>query len=274
MLPSEITHELIANAGIDSNDDARSLVDALGPGGVATDALDTIATAIRSGELLEAFRVRWQRDGESRWRREVARGVARAHSLAGTSSVTRPELAEFSQLLTEYSAEGPEGTLLGNLEELISDALTVSFGESAAGETYFRMGNAKAQNVRVLVRVPLQPGRTHTVKPDPITEKNPRGSAVVGYRPLSIALEIAGVTVSIDYPLYSVLKASTEGDLPSSSALERYFSLRRAAAALGERAAGNTANPLLLADLRKQRRIRLEASERGGVLRFREREVV
>ncbi|HVM00499.1 MAG TPA: hypothetical protein VM324_14495 [Egibacteraceae bacterium] len=263
------THDVVAEAGIDAGADAAALERHLG--GPSRDAIALIAAAVRSGELAAALR--------SGWRRSICRALARAAVLAGDLAPADPELAGFAELLEEY-ASGDFGERVAALEELAGEALARSFGEEVRSETYFRTGNEADRDVAVHVRVDMRAGETHEVLDDPVVQRNPRGARVVGYRPLAIELGIAAdterkdISLTVNYSLYRVLRDATRGVLPSAAALERFYSLRRAAAALGAHAARDHSQPLLLADRRTGRRVRLELHERRGNRRYRDQEVL
>jgi hypothetical protein len=263
------THDVVAAGGIDAAADAAALEGALGAPG--RDAIVLVAGAIRSGELAA--------HAGNGWRRSVTRALARAAVLARDLAPADPDLAGFAALLDEY-ASGEYGERVAALEELAGEALARSFGEEVRSETYFRTGNEADRDVAVHVRVELRAGETHEVLDDPVLKRNPRGASVVGYRPLAVELGIAAdsdrkdVSLTVNYALYRILRDATHGVLPSAAALERFYSLRRAAAALGARAARDHAQPLLLADRRTGRRVRLELHERRGNRRYRDQEVL
>ncbi len=261
-------HDIIASAGIEAETDAAALAADLGAGG-GREAISLLAEALRSGELPEAI----GRD----WRPSISRALARAAFLSGRLAATDSDVAEFLELLREY-ATADFGDLSVGLEELAGDALACSFGEDIGSETFFRTGKEADRDVGVHVRVDLQPGRTHSITEDPVLAHNRRGAEIAGYRPLSVELAInAGapeLSVTVNFAVYRLLKDARNGILPSASALERFYSLRRAAAALGAAAARDPNQPLLLADRRSGRRVRFQRQDRRGVRRYRDQEVI
>lgn len=272
-LPGEAAHELIAEAGIHAHADAANLIAAVGGPVGRREAVQNLASAINRGELGASQ--------DSAWRRSISRSLARAAILSGDLVLADTDLDAFSEILVAYaSASGASSALVAELEELVGEALARSFGEQVQSETFFRTGKEADRTVAVHVRVDLHAGETHMVLDDPVIHRNPAGAAAVGYRPLAVEVGIVSddalnpVSLSVNYALYSLLREACSGTLPSASALERFYSLRRAAAALGARAASDHTKPMLLADRRTGRRVRLELQDRRGSKRYREQEVV
>jgi len=98
---------------------------------------------------------------------------------------------------------------------------------------------------------------------DRATRANPRGSSMVGYRPLAIALELEpGIAVDIDLPTYRLLALARGGLAGGSGDAERTFALRRAAEAIARAAAESESVPMIVTDPASNRRYQVTA-QRG-----------
>lgn len=262
------THDVIAQAGIDGMGDARALLEAIGDRqGETRLAIGTLVRGLESGDLTSSI-------GERRAPDEIPRALARAQWLSGATMRPDPDLAVFADALEQYAQAG-SGPDVDEIEDLVGEALARSFGESIGGEKFFRTGRADGRDVAVYAKVDLAAGRSHQLLKDKVTEYNPAGSAIAGYRPLTFPMKIGEVDVTLTYGLYRLLREACSGKLPSASELERYYSLGRAVSALGNRAAQDSLNPIVIADHREGgRRVRIEVVERRGSRRFKEQEVL
>jgi len=236
--PSEQAHRVLSGAGIDSVRDADQIT--LSLGGADRPAVET-AVAIISRRL-----------DASPSRGVTGRALVRAEWLAGSfhaSSSASPQFELFESALREYPGLRTPGAELASLDELlqvIEAGLASSFGERVGNETYYRTeAHDVSRPVAVLARASID--EFLTPSPDPAAAANPSGTAVAGYRPLAIHVELAGVTLAVTYPLFVLLANAAVGAIPSTQDLERFSSLKRAAEALGREAAARHDEPLLFA---------------------------
>lgn len=256
--PSGEAHAVITRAGISGERDAAGLVGRFGAGRSAA-CVGTAASALRDGAP----------DRSESDRAIIARGLVRASVLAGEIPFARDE-GTFERALEEYGAPagGPDENLEA-LVRLLAEALARAFGEVDGADTYFRAERLESQrHGEVLVRAEFSGANSLVdLVPDPAPAASPAGSAVAGHRPLSIVLSVAGVRLAVDRPLYGLLESTASGTMPSTADLERFYALRRAAEALGRRAAQSSDVPLIIRDRQTGRRYRLS---RDRDLRHRE----
>jgi hypothetical protein len=260
-------HDLIAQAGIDRKQDALALLEALGDlEGESRLVIGTLVRGLETGVLVS-------RIGERQGLRNLPRALARARWLSGVSFGIDVDLARFADALRQYAQSG-SGPEIDEIEEEVGEALARSFGEAIGGETFFRTGRADGRDVAVYARVDFASGRSHQLLDDNVTLNNPVGSAIAGYKPLTFLMRIGEEEVVLNFELYRLLREACRGKLPSAGELERFYSLGRAVSALGNLAAQDLSNPIVIADYREgDRRVRIEMNERRGSRRFKEREV-
>ncbi|HXH07172.1 MAG TPA: hypothetical protein VNI83_11335 [Vicinamibacterales bacterium] len=235
--PSDRAHELFGRTGIEPAADAQRLRDYLGGGG--REAVETAATALE--RLLED-------DGAVRV--PAARGLVRAAALAGEFAFAAAGADAFRGALTEYRAFPDADSDYHELHELrglLARALALAFGEIVGAESFFRTeAYDPRRDYAVLVGVEIE--QELRPVPDPRRLANPEGATLVGYEPLAVAFELAGVRLDLDLPLYRLVLETVGGTTPSSADLERFYGLRRAAEALGRIAADDHSRPLLITE--------------------------
>lgn len=226
-------HRILSSAGVDPERDARAIVDALG--GPRSPAVDTGVATITHDESAPP-------------RPEIARALVRARWLAGaleaaTAPAHRPV---FDAALVEYPRMGDGGDLLAldQLLILIERGFAASFGEHLGAETYYRTeAHDTSRTVAVLSKASIADFLFPLA--DRTAAANPVGAGLVGHTPLAIDISVAGVRLSVSFPLFRLLAGATEGTVPSTQDLERFSSLKRAAEALGRQAANHRDEPLM-----------------------------
>jgi len=235
--PSAKTHDIISSTGIDANADIGRLVASLGGPDrpavlAAAQALPYVALEVPEG------------------RSALARCLVRVAYLTGEIALPDEPDPLFATALDEY-ANGTAGDgAIAKLEDLIGSALARSFGYELGLQRYFRAHASKSGSIEVLVAADLggTGPATLRVQPDPVQDANPVGARIAGYRPHAITVQLAGVHLQVDTPLFRVLDRAASGARPSADELERFYSLRRAVEALGREASRDHEQPLLLAD--------------------------
>jgi hypothetical protein len=258
--PGAEAHALISSAGISGSRD-RDVILALYGDGPA-------AAVVRRATQALALDAREAGPDE---RAAAGRSLVRAATLAGEVPLPAAD-GEFEAALAEYP--GDWGPALESLVALLGRALAVAFGRREAGRTLFRAeAPGQRSTTEVLVEANLRPGAgIATIVDDPVQAASPMGAEIAGHRPLAVVVNLAGVTLTIDKPTYRLLAAVDAGVIASSADLEGFHALKRAAEALGRRAASGD-RPLVIRDLRSGRSYSLarERDLRGrDTLTFRE----
>jgi len=234
--PSGPAHDIISGTGIDTDSDARRLIEWLG--GEDRPALTVAVRAMApAADSMDA-------------RFAVARCLVRAAYLASRIELPDEPDRLFVDALGEYGAETGVTEAIGRLEDLVSSALARSFGHEVGMQRFFRIHASRAGTVDVLVAADLSGSgpAALSVVPDRAKQHNPQGTRITGYRPMAITLSLAGVELQVDRPLFRVLARAAAGARPSADELERFFALRRAVEAIGREASLDFDQPLLLAD--------------------------
>jgi hypothetical protein len=249
--PGDRAHELMTAAGIDPAGDAGQLEMVLGaPSG--REAVQTAASALAERAVVH--------DGEYD-RIAVGRCLVRAAALAGEIDLAAQDDDGFRAALAEYGDPGSEATdALKALQEEIALAMSRAFGVEAGPDTYFYTRAYDARHAHaILVRADLlmDDDLLRLRHPDPVRQASAAGADVAGYRPVAIGFELAGVPLSVDLPLYRLIRSTATGTKPSSADLERFFHLRRAAEALGRKAVDERDRPLLIVQRESGRLFRL-----------------
>ncbi|XVQ11395.1 hypothetical protein ACQP1W_02115 [Spirillospora sp. CA-255316] len=224
--PSLEGHDIIASAGVDPEDDARSLVGMLGGTASEREAVLTAAEALRSRQVGGGTAA-------------VARGLARAAWLAGKLPLQAGIPDEFASALR--GDEGSTDEVIG----VAAQGIVRSFGRFVEGNYYLPTESlAERRDCRVLVRVELDDFLDWG--PSVPEAANPQGSEVVGLRPLTARLLIGDATMLLDLPLYELLERAASGTSAASIDIERFHSLRHAVETLGRTMAGERDAPLLV----------------------------
>lgn len=246
--PSGEAHAIVTRAGISGDRDEE------GVAGLFADDCAAGCIAIAASALAAGGAERSEAD-----RAAATRGIVRAAVFAGRLKLARGG-GLFEQALEEYAAaDGSEAANLEAVVRLLSEALARAFGEVDGADTYFRAERLASQrDAEVLVQAKLSGGESLIeLLPDPAPAASPTGCEIAGHRPLAIVLSVAGVRLALDRPLYQLLEATASGTVPSTADLERFYALRRAAEALGRRAAQSPDVSLVISDRQTGRRYRL-----------------
>lgn len=235
--PTRDVHSVISESGIDPEADSSRLSDAFVflPQAVA---IGTAASGLRDGLVAAAI------DGV-----ESGRGLVRARwflgDLRGPESDT-PFRAALAALVP------PQEAILEPVRVEVAKALLRAFGKEAAGRSFFRTEGYDARR-RWAIHVYIDLEREDQFLPlphDRVTQINPAGADLVGYRPLTLTFALPRqALLVVDLQLYRLLRKAASGTLPSSADLERFFQLRRAAEILGQEASRDPKRDLLLEDL-------------------------
>jgi hypothetical protein len=271
--PRREAYEAFAGAGLLPNDDAEPMVELLNRAsqkGNEEPAFATAAAALAVGapEGVEEFD----------WRDNAARTNLGVSVLLGRIA---PEYADEERVFLdaldvyrrwqEREAAGEATALLvdemeerlGRIVDDLAGGLARLFGETLDGRTFLPVQNYDPREPsRSFVEFQLD---TSSAPPtlDRATCANPRGSSMVGYRPLAIALELeSGIAVDIDLPTYRLLALARGGLAGGSGDAERTFALRRAAEAIARAAADSESVPMIVTDPASNRRYQVTA-QRG-----------
>jgi hypothetical protein len=226
--PTLEAHNIIAAAGVDPADDAEQLLSALQRSESERPAVTTAAEALRS-------------EDREFPQKEVARGLIRAHWLAGRLPLGSPVPQHF------FSALQPDGDEAARkVIDLVGNGLVRAFGHHAEGADYLPTdGLAESLSSRVLAKADISSDRIDLRLALPL-ERNPEGSEIVGMRPLAGRLQIGEAELVLDFGLFILLEAAASGAIATSVDIERYHSLRHAAEMLGRHLASNRNTPLLV----------------------------
>ncbi|MFD0530424.1 hypothetical protein ACFQ1I_33065 [Kitasatospora arboriphila] len=220
--PSDEAHAVMAAVGIAPQEDAQGLERLLAAPEGQRLAVRTAARALREGSTEEA-----------------ARGLVRAHWLCGRITLDSVIPAAFEEALA--GAADAEDQLI----DVACQGLVSAFGREAEHKAYLPTESlAESREARVLVQIDLD--REVELLEDRARKLNPRGSAVVGLRPLAARLRIGRSVVRLDLPLYRLLEAASQGALAATVDVERFHALRYAAERLGRSAAEHQDRPLLV----------------------------
>ncbi|MGY1751085.1 hypothetical protein [Modestobacter sp. SYSU DS0511] len=271
--PTADAYEAFAGAGLLPADDAaplRELIEAAREHGSEEPALATAEAALAEGA----------RDGadDLSWRATAARLRLGVSALLGR--LTRQEAAgedAFLAALEVYErwqrleAAG-EDTIplvdemeerLGSLVDELGKGLARLFGETLDGRTFLPVQNYDPREPsRAFVQFDLAIATAPPALDRP-TAANPEGTALIGYRPLAVSLDLdAGIRVSIDLPTYRLLADARRGLAGGSGDPERTFALRRAAEAIARAAAETEDVTMLVTDPSSGRRYQV-TSQKG-----------
>lgn len=227
--PTVEAHNLIAATGVDPDADAERLLSTIGGNEPARPAVATAAHAVHEAD-------------EDLPKREVARGLIRAAWLAGYLPLRSSVPAHFYGALRSGDHDSAVKVI-----ELVGQGLVRAFGYHAEGTDYLPTeGLAELRSTRVLAKVDLTDGQLIDLLESRPSERNPQGSTMVDARPLTGRLRIGQAELVLDYSLFRLLQAAAEGTVATTIDIERYHSLRHAAATLGRTLANDQGTALLV----------------------------
>jgi hypothetical protein len=263
--PRREAYEAFARAGLLPDDDAAPMVELLnraGEEGSEESALATAAAvlAVGAAEGVEEFD----------WRDNAARTSLGVSILLGRIA---PEDAEEERVFLdaldvyrrwqEREAAGEDASplvdemeeRLGRVVDDLAGGLARLFGERLDGRTFLPVQNYDPREPsRSFVEFQLDTSSAQPILDRP-TCANPRGSSMVGYRPLAIALELEqGIAVDIDLPTYRLLALARGGLASGSGDAERTFALRRTAETIARAVADSESVPMIVTDPASNRR--------------------
>ncbi len=247
-------HDIISDAGLDPDRDAERLVEHLGDHPAVARAADRL----RLGRLPD--------DSNRFWGRMLARAAWLGGELADAETIDSTFAAA---LEAQVAGRGLEDDAMYHAIELIEEGLARVFGFIAGVEHFYpTAGNAEGANADLLVRAQLLDGDHLSPTTDAALAANRDGAETVGYRPLALALTVASHNVTVDYPLWQLLRRATEGAAPSLIELESFLTLRTAMRQVGVDAAAANAPLLVRQRGQEGRKFRLVTrSANGDILR-------
>ncbi|WP_131812141.1 hypothetical protein [Mycobacterium mantenii] len=266
LAPSSQVHDLVAAAGLDPHADASVVRGALAGESGTRPAVETAAAAIREGRAAIG-----------------GRQLARAAWLGGLvpSRAQIPDSFAAALIAQQGLSDGAE-TPRELLEaiEYVAEGLASGFGVVSGPESFFPTddGAGVTRKTDVFVRADLVQEGMLWPPPDgdPIVAANPRGAKVVGYRPLTIAMQLtvqaqrrgSGTAViqplDVSLPLWDLLGRAAAGTVPSSVDKERFLGLRRAMESVGRLAGQDRMLPLLVRRRGSNRKFRIAPFGPGG----------
>jgi hypothetical protein len=225
--PTAAAHRILASAGITLPADAAMIAE-LEP---SAEALGTAADHVRAGgvppaELGRALIACGYLDGPQAW--EPGDQIAR----------------DFGELLGEYERFSQKGggafPALEALRELLGRAIGQSFGVLEGDRPYVPVQAYDPRDPsRIFVDASLSyDDGTYTLEADPAVRRDGEGARLAGHRPLAVTATLGGVEVTINLPVYRLLRRAEAGTVASTSDLERFYGLRRAVEALARTAGG------------------------------------
>jgi hypothetical protein len=241
-VPSRTAHELISDAGLAPVQDGQRLKHWLSTGSVSHPAVLRAADAISSGRVTSLHNVR-----------SLGRVLARAAWLNNVLPTSTGVDETFANALSA------QGKAL-NVEDLadddaldialttIEEGLAAVFGLTSGPEHFFPTSTpGPGSRADVLVQARLVQDGHITTEPDPLVTANSVGSSLVRYRPIALSLIAGNRHISVDYPLWCMLRDAASGSVPSTVELERFLALRQAIRTLGvKEAAAEKRHPLLV----------------------------
>jgi hypothetical protein len=247
-------HRILAYSGLDPAEDADTLLEAVGSSAEIHPAMRRAADALRTGAGASE-------GGDREWGRVLARAAWLGGSLPGRSEL---DPAFLGALESQASGSSVDDAL-----DMIEEGLAATFGLINGSEHYYPTTNlAPDGRADVLVRIGLVEDGLLDGRDDPVLAGNRAGAQVVDYAPLTLALEVAGRPIAVDYPLWLLLRAAARGSAPSTSDLERFLALRQAIRAVGVQAASEADRQLLVRERKgASRRFKLVMRKTTGQLR-------
>lgn len=263
-------HKLIADAGLDPSTDADQLRRLLrGSRDSPHPAVERAASALGRGKAASV-------EGTRIWGRVMARAAWLGGDLSGATGLSDDFMAPLAAQQAGESENTPDGHDLEAALSVVEEGLAQVFGLVAGPEHYFPTSTPQpsaAADLMVLVRL-IDTGALRS-RPDPVLETNRAGAEIVGYQPLALSLEVGGKAVTVDFPLWRLLReAATGGATPTAVDLERFLSLRQAIRAVGVSAAAQGDQPLLVRERSpEERRFRI-VTRNAAMNLLRAREII
>ncbi|MFJ8800980.1 hypothetical protein [Streptomyces sp. NPDC102487] len=251
--PSLAAHALIADAGLDPELDGRRLAEWLSGDTTIHPAASRGAQAMVDGRVANLSQSR-----------PLGRVLARAAWLAGKLQARSGLPPEFAGALRAQESGATEndptddGEALFGALSAIEEGLAEVFGLTSGPEHYYPTATpVPDSDADLLVEAKFVQDGLITTQPDPIASGNPAGSALVGYRPITLALKAGKRSITVDYPLWRLLRQAAEGAAPTSVELERFLALRQAIRELGIKTAADPGQTLLVRERGTGRRFRI-----------------
>lgn len=241
-VPSRTAHELISDAGLAPDQDGQHLRQWLSTDGVSHPAVLRAADAISSGRVTSP-------DSMSSWGRVLARAAWLNNALPTSSGVDETFANALSAQGKAFDVEGSaDDDALDIALTTIEEGLAAVFGLTSGPEHFFPTSTpAPGNRADILVQARLVQDGHITTEPDPVVTANRVGSLLVRYRPVALSLIAGDRHISVDYPLWCMLRDAASGAVPSTVELERFLALRQAIRTLGvKEAAAEKRNPLLV----------------------------
>jgi hypothetical protein len=246
-LPSRKVHEVLSQIGINPDSDAAALVDAFEADLPNAAAIPVAAAGLAAGLTSSVIS-----------REHAGRGVVRAFWLAGRIHAERDDGAFRAALAhVVFDADREE---LERVRTEIVRGLETTFGKQAGGIAYFRTeAYEPMRKWAVYANVDLDADYLFLSQPfDRPTQTNRAGAELVGYEPLALTFTVAGkADLTVNLPIYRLLRMASAGTLPSSADLERFYQLRRAAEILGQAASQDPQRRLLLDERDSERKYQI-----------------
>lgn len=269
LAPSSDVHDLVAAAGLDRQEDASVVRNSLADEPGSRPAVEKAAAAIREGRATI--------DG-----RQLARAAWLGGLVKPRTHIPEPFVGALGAQRVRSRGEQVPQELIDAVE-YVADGLANGFGVVSGPETYYPTddGGGLMRKTDVFVRADLVQDQMLWVPDDgdPIVAANPLGADVVGYRPLTIAMQLslqhvdssaAIQSFDISLPLWDLLGRAAAGTIPSSVDKERFLGLRRAMESVGRLAGQNRQLPLLVRRRGSGRKFRIAPYGPGGTLRTNE----
>ncbi|BCJ51852.1 hypothetical protein Asp14428_33270 [Actinoplanes sp. NBRC 14428] len=239
--PSRDAHEIISDAGLAPESDGQRL------GSWLADSEHPHPAVTRASQILAAGRT--DSSGPRFEGRLLSRAAWLANELQGHSGLP----AEFANALrAQANGAGSndatdDGALLYDALGAIEEGLAEVFGFRSDADFYYPTADsAHDTQADLLVEAKLVEDDWITTQPDPVIAGNPRGSALVGYRPLALTLKAGVRSITVDYPLWRLLRRAAAGATPSNVELERFLALRQSIRAIGVAVAAEGRHSLLV----------------------------
>lgn len=177
----------------------------------------------------------------------------------------------FAATLDEYTAF-PQGRqdfpALNALRDTVEKAIAQLFGELVGDSVAYVPVEAydPRDSSLIFARVDLShDAESFRIPENERFSRNREGANLVGFKPLEITVNIAGVRVPLTLPAYRLLRKAAHRAAPAAPEAERFHPLRRAVEALARKAAAGEAD-LLLKEPGKRRlyEVRTAAPLGGG----------
>ncbi len=239
--PSRDAHEIISDAGLAPERDGQRLANWLANTGNPHPAVTRASKILATG--------RTDSNGPRIGGRLLSRAAWLANELPSHSGLP----ADFADAL-RAQADGAgsndatdDGALLYDTLGAIEEGLAEVFGFRSETDFYYPTTDSTHDTrADLLVEAKLVEDDWITTQPDPVIVGNPQGSALVGYRPLALTLKVGVRSITVDYPLWRLLRQAAAGGTPSNVELERFLALRQSIRAIGVAVAAGGRHSLLV----------------------------